>query len=308
MEAKRGHIAAALIAVYVIWGSTYLAMRIAVESLPPLLMAGARFITAGALMYGWLRWRGAPAPDRRQWLSGAGVGVLLLGFGNGLVAISQQWVASGLAAVMVAMVPLWAALFGGLWGEWPRVREWVGLAVGAVGIVLLNFDGDLRGSALGAFLLLLAPLSWALGSVWSRHLPMAKGPMSSATQMLAGGALMTLVGLGFEELPTAPTARSLGALLYLVFFGSIVGFSAYGYLLRTVRPALATSYAYVNPVVAIGLGITLAGERISPIGLLGAAVVLAGVVIAVLARAAPASRPPPPVAPEVGAARPGATG
>jgi len=289
---ERGMVIAALLAVYFIWGSTYLAMRIAVESLPPLLMAGTRFLLAGSVMYAWMRMRGAPHPGWPQWRAGLITGVLLLALGNGAVAISQKLgVASGLAAVMVASTPLWAALFGGIWGEWPGWREWLGLGIGASGIALLNLDSNLQGSAMGALLLVLAPITWALGSMWSRHLPMAGGAMASATQMLAGGAVMTVVGLVFERLPAAPTLRSLGALGYLAVFGSLVGFSAYGYLLRTVRPAVATSYAYVNPVVALLLGTLFAGERITPVAAVGAGVVLLGVVLAVLGKAHGASRP-----------------
>ncbi|MDQ3266825.1 MAG: drug/metabolite exporter YedA [Myxococcota bacterium] len=304
---ERGRVIAALVAVYFIWGSTYLAMRFAVESLPPLLMAGTRFLIAGGAMYGWLRLRGGAHPTWPQWRSGLFTGVLLLGFGNGAVALAQKLgVSSGLAAVMVASMPLWAALFSGLWGEWPRWRDWLGLGIGASGIALLNLDSNLRGSAVGALLLVLAPVSWALGSVWSRRLPMARGPMGSATQMLSGGVVMLLVGLLFEPLPTAPTARSLGALAYLAVFGSIIGFSAYGYLLRTVRPAVATSYAYVNPVVALALGVLVAGERITPVAMLGAGVVLLGVVIALVGKGqAPKAAPVAPPALVVPSSRKG---
>lgn len=280
----KARIAAALVAVYVLWGSTYFAMRVAVETLPPFMMAGARFLFAGSAMYGWLRLRGAPHPTRAEWRSGFLVGALLLVIGNGAIAMSEQWVASGLAAVMVALMPLWAALFGGLWGEWPRRLEWIGLGLGAAGVVLMNLDGDLRGNTLGAALLVLSPLSWALGSVWSRRLPLAKGPMSSATQMLCAGAVMALISAVFERPPTTVTPRALAAVGYLALFGSIIGFSAYSYLLRAVRPAVATSYAYVNPVVAIALGMAMGGERLTSLGLTGAGIVLVGVVLALLGK------------------------
>lgn len=300
-RSERGMVIAALVAVYFVWGSTYLAMRIAVESLPPFWMGGTRFLLAGLAMYAWLRARGHRGPTKAEWKSALITGVLLLVIGNGAVAVSQKLgVASGLAAVMVAMVPLWAALFGGLWGDWPRWREWLGLGIGALGIVLLNLDSDLRGSAVGALLLVLAPVTWALGSVWSRHLPMAKGAMGSAAQMICGGATMLAIGALFEPLPQAATARSVGALAYLAIFGSLVGFSAYGYLLRTVRPAVATSYAYVNPIVAIALGMLFAGERITPVAMVGAGIVLVGVVMAVLSKSQPAPKKLP-AAPAAGA-------
>jgi drug/metabolite transporter (DMT)-like permease len=303
-------IIAALLAVYVFWGSTYFAMRVALDSLPPFLMAGARFVIAGVMLFAWLRFRGAPNPTWAEWRAGLLVGVLLLVVGNGAVAMSEQWVASGLAAVMVAMVPLWAGLFGGFWGEWPRLREWIGLGLGAVGVLLMNLDGDLRASALGAGLLLIAPVSWALGSVWSRRLPLAKGAMASATQMLCAGVLMVLLSLAFEPTPTVVTPRAFAAVGYLIVFGSLIAFSAYGYLLRAVRPAVATSYAYVNPVVALALGMAVGGETVTPLGFAGAAVVLVGVVLALLSRSQ--ARPPvhkaeapkaPPLSPEPGLAR-----
>jgi len=285
-----GPVLLALLAVYVVWGSTYLAMRVGVETLPPLLMAGVRFLLAGGVMFLWLRLRGAPNPTPREWAASAGTGVLMLSLSNGPICIAEQWVASGLAAVMVASVPLWAALFAGAMGQWPGRREWVGLAVGAAGVVLLNLEADLRGSPLGAALLLVAPACWALGSVWSRTAPLPKGAMASAAQMLAGGAVLLVAGAAFgERLPAAPSARSILAVLYLAAFGSIVGFSAYGFLLRNVRPALATSYAYVNPAVAVLLGMWLLGERVSRYGVGGMALIIAAVALVAIRRSAPSA-------------------
>ncbi|WP_441292316.1 drug/metabolite exporter YedA [Sorangium sp. KYC3313] len=280
-----------LLALYVIWGSTYLAVSVALETMPPFLLAGTRFMTAGALLYGVLRLRGAPRPTLRQWGAAARVGVLLLVFGNGFVVVSQQWVSSGVAAVVVSTMPLWLALFatargrgaaGGTPADAPEVsrREWIGLLVGFAGAALLHLGGDLHAAHAGALLILLAPVSWALGSLYSRSLPLPEGPMAVAAEMLAGGAVMLGVSaLSGEHLAAAPSSRSLLALAYLAVFGSIVALSAYTYLLRSTRPAIATSYAYVNPIVAIALGVLVGGERASATTWAAAAIVGAGVVI-----------------------------
>jgi drug/metabolite transporter (DMT)-like permease len=274
----------ALLAIYLVWGSTYLAIRVALEGLPPFLMAGVRFLVAGAMLFVVLWLRGAPAPSPRQWRNAALVGGLLLLGGNGGVVVAEQWVASGLAALGVATVALWSALFAGLWGQWPRRLEWVGLTVGFAGVAILNLGGSLRASRAGAIALLVATMSWALGSMWSRHLELPADLVSPAAQMLAGGGLLVVVGaLSGERLPDSIALRPLLALTYLVVFGSWVGFSAYLFLLRRVRPAVATSYAYVNPVIAVFLGVAFAGERIASTEWLAMPVILAGVALVVIA-------------------------
>jgi drug/metabolite transporter (DMT)-like permease len=274
----------ALLAVYLIWGSTYLGIRVALEGFPPFLMAGVRFLFAGTVLYLVLRLRGAPTPSRAQWGGGALLGVLLLVFGNAGVTFAEQWVSSGLAALGVATVPLWAALFAGLLGRWPGKWEWVGLALGFLGIVLLNLEGDMRTNPAGALILLLAAASWAFGTVWSRRLTLPDGLMASAVEMLVAGALLLPIALiTGERMSGPPPARALLALGYLIV-AALVAFSAYNYLLRRVRPALATSYAYVNPPVAVALGAGLAGERIGGSGLLAMLVILAGVGLVMLGR------------------------
>lgn len=294
-----------LAALYLIWGSTYLAMRVGLETLPPFLMAGARFLTAGALLYAALRLSGTPAPTRREWGAAARTGVLLLVGGNGFIAIAQQWVSSGVAAVIVSTMPLWVALIttglaftarragrsreGDALGG-PTRGEWIGLLVGFAGAALLHLGGQLHAAHAGALLAFLAPVAWALGSVWSRSLPLPKGPMATAAQMLVGGAVMlALSPLLGERLAALPSGRSLAAVAYLIVFGSIVAFSAYGFLIRSTRPAIATSYAYVNPLVAIALGIWLGGEQASAVTWVAAAIVISGVVILSRARAARAA-------------------
>lgn len=274
-----------LLSLYTIWGGTYLGMRIALEGFPPFFVAGFRQLTAGIVLYVFLRLRGSAGPTRSQWLAAIVVGGLLLVAGNGGVVFAEQWVSSGLAALALGAIPLWTALFSGLFGRWPKPIEWFGLALGFAGLVLLNLENGFRANPLGAIVLLIAPISWALGSILSQHLPSPKGLMASAAQMVAGGTLLLVVGLGIgERMTSMPGLRPLGAMAFLITGGSLIAFSAYGYLLRTVRPALATSYAYVNPVVAVGLGVLLAGEQITLIGILAMLTILSGVGLVSLGR------------------------
>jgi drug/metabolite transporter (DMT)-like permease len=270
-----------LFALYVIWGSTYLAIRWALQGgFPPFLMAGTRFTLAGLMLYTVLRLRGHAHPTARQWGAGALIGLLLLVLGNGSVVFAQQWVPSGVAALVVGSVPLWAAVFGGLFGQWPGRAERWGLLIGFCGLVLLNLGSDMRGNLWAAFALLLGPVTWAFGSIWMRRLPLAQGLMSTATQMLTGGAMFLVLSFSMGERLTAlPAPRALLAFGYLVVFGSLVAFSAYGYLLRNARPALATSYAYVNPMVAVLLGTFLAGESLSTWSFVAMGAILGAVVL-----------------------------
>lgn len=271
---------AALGAVYLIWGSTYYALRVGLEGFPPFVMAGTRFLVAGALLYGALRLRGAPRPSLVEWRAAGLIGFLLLGVGNGAVTWAEQWVSSGLAALVVATMPLWTALVARAGGQRTSGREWLGLLVGFGGVALLSLGGELRAHGLAALVLSIAPVSWALGSVWSRRVRLPSGAMATATEMLAGGALMLLFGLlRGERLAALPPLKPWLAFGYLVMFGSLVAFSAYNHLLRHVRPSLATSYAYVNPLIAMLLGVGLGGETIARSTWLAAAVIVAGVAI-----------------------------
>ena len=275
----------ALLGVYLIWGSTYLAIRIALQGFPPFLMAAIRFPIAGLLMLAFLRWRGVPAPTPRQWLNCLITGSLLLGMGNGLVCYAEQTVASGLAAVSVASVALIIAIFAGLYGQWPSKIEWAGLLVGFVGVVVLNFGGELRASPLGALALFLTTLGWAFGSVWSKHQDMPQPMMSAAAQMLCGGISLALIALlRGEHLAAMPSLHASLALLYLLVFGSLLGFSAYIYLLHHTRPAVASSYAYVNPPVAVLIGVALAGEHVTTFDIVGMIIILASVAAITLAK------------------------
>ncbi len=268
----------ALLALYIIWGSTYLGIRYALDSYPPFLLAGIRFLVAGVLLFGFLRLRGAAPPTALQWRNAAVTGVLLLGFGNGLVCFAEQSVSSGVAAVAVASLPLFAALFSGLYGQWPSGREALGLVIGFAGVVVLNLGSSLSASRLGALALIVAAASWAFGSIWSKRQDMPSGPMNTAAQMMCASVALLLVGFGTgEHLPAHPTLRATVAVGYLVLFGSLIAFSAYLYVLKHARPAMATSYAYVNPPVAVLFGVLFAGEHVGPYDLAGMAVILVGV-------------------------------
>ncbi len=266
-EKGKWKILAALMTLYLTWSSTYLAIRFSLESFPPFFVAGSRYMLVGAVMYLYLRRRGAPAPTRPQWFGSSAVGAFLLMGGTGGVVYAEQWVGSGTAALVLATTPLWAVLFAGIWKEWPTRNEWIGIVLGLAGIFLLNLEGDLRAYPAGAALLALAAASWAFGSVLSTRLSLPSGMMASA----ASG----------ERIAVHPPAKAVAAMIYLAIFGSLVGYTAYTYLLNNVRPALATSYAYVNPVLAVLLGAWFAGEKISAMTVAAMLVILAGVVMVI---------------------------
>jgi drug/metabolite transporter (DMT)-like permease len=275
----------ALVTVYLVWGSTYLGIHLALDGFPPFLLGAGRSAVAGGVLYGFLRLRGERAPTREEWKDAAVAGLLLLVGGNGLVTFAQQWVASGLASVVLATVPLWAAVFVGLLGQWPGRWERLGLVVGFAGVAMLQWERGLRTEPLGAAALLLAAVLWAAGSVWSQRLRLPSGLMAGAAQMLAGSAALLAIALLSGERVQAPVpVHAWAAAAYLTVVGSLVGFSAYSFLLRRVRPSLATSYAYVNPLVAVTLGTAVLGERVSPLGLGGMAAILAGVALVLVGR------------------------
>ena len=272
-------IVAALFALYVIWGSTYLAIRLALHSFPPFCLSAVRFLAAGLLVLFYLLLRGAPAPTARQWRHGAIVGILLPAAGTGSVVWAEKTVNSGVAALVIATVPLWAACFAGLFGKWPSRRQAVGLLVGFGGVVLLCLRGELRAAPGGAALLVLAAAVWAFGSVWSRRLDLPKGPMAPAIQMVVAGAATGVLAIATGERPVWPPGTvALLSLLHLTVLGSIVAYSAYAYLLAHTPPAVATSYGYVNPVVAMLLG-AAAGEPLGATTLVSLPVILLGLAL-----------------------------
>jgi drug/metabolite transporter (DMT)-like permease len=271
--ASRTHLVLGFAAVYVLWGSTYLAIRFAVESFPPFVMAGTRHLTAGLILFSYLRWKGVPLPTARQWRSAAVIGALLLLGGNGLVSWSEQRVPSGLAALIVASVPLWMALVQGIQKRRrPPTPVLTGLLVGLAGLVLLvvpgKFGGGERVDLLGAAALLTAALSWVIGSLYSRRAALPSSTLLGISmEMIAGGAILWIVGLALGEggrIHEAEfTSKALLSLGYLIVFGSLIGFSAYIWLLKVSTPARVTTYAYVNPIVAVLLGWVFGGEALT---------------------------------------------
>ena len=292
----RVRLIAAFAAVYLVWGSTYLAIRFAVETLPPFLMAGTRFALAGALLVGWSLASGRGVrPTRTDWRTGLISGTLLLVGGNGGVVWAEQRVPSGMTALLVAVVPVWMVLLD--WvrphGRRPPALVFVGLGLGFGGLALLVGMDSLRGhggvDVAGAAVLVLASLFWAAGSLYTKHAPKASsGWNGAATQMLAGGGILVLVAVVSGELSRLDLAhaslRSLLGFFYLVTFGSLIGFTAYIYVLAHTTAAKASTYAYVNPVVAVFLGWALASEPLTARTVLAAGVILSGVAIITIAR------------------------
>jgi drug/metabolite transporter (DMT)-like permease len=292
----RMKIAIALGIVYVVWGSTYLAIAVADKTLPPLLMLAVRFGLAGALLYGWSLWRGDVAdarPGRREWTAAAIVGGLLLFVDTGGIAWAEQRVASGLTALLVASVPLFAALLDRtIFGVRLSLGALAGIATGLFGVALL-VGPSAHIDPVGAAVILAAAFAWAAGSAYARVAPLPKAPfLSAAMQMLAAAALLAVAGAAMGEVgrvhPSAMSLGSLGAFGFLVVFGSIVAFTAYGWLLQSgASSVLVSTYAYVNPGVAVLLGWLLAGEAVGGREIAAGLVILASVGMLVLARHAP---------------------
>ena len=280
----------AFIAVYFVWGSTYLAIRIAIETMPPLMMLGFRFGIAGLLMVAWLSFRGVDWPTLVQWRSATVAGGLMLLLGTGTVAVALQYVPSGVAALVISTVPLWMTMLNWLWKKGPRPTGlfFVGFVMGLVGVFLLIDPRAFLGTTLEGVIAIIAiaagSICWAVGSLYGRDADTPKDPfMSTAIQMTMGGVLLCLSGLllgerlsfGAEML----TMRSVSAWLYLLVFGSFIAFSAYIWLMRNTSPAKVSTYAYVNPVIAVYLGWAFAAEPITPKILIASLLLVSAVVI-----------------------------
>jgi carboxylate/amino acid/amine transporter len=276
----------ALFALYIIWGSTYFVIRVGVESWPPFMMAGIRFLSAGIVLITILLLSGHKLPPLRPLLNAALIGVLLLAVGNGFVTVAEhQNVPSGIAAVVVATVPLFTLCFSHFFGIATRKLEWAGIAIGLAGIILLNSGGNLSGNPWGAVMILIGSLSWAFGSVYGSRIELPSGMMAGAIEMLAAGiVLLAASALSGEHLSAVPPLSGFFAVGYLALFGSIIAISAYMYLIRNVSPALATSYAYVNPVVAVLLGTGFGGEHLSSVEWLALAIIILAVVLVTLGK------------------------
>lgn len=275
-------IVAALFCTYFIWGSTYLAIKFGIESFPPFMMAGLRFVVAGIILYTVMRVLGSPNPSAKQWLAATAIGILLPAIGNGTVSYVQQTISSSVAALSIATAPIWMAIFSSIWGHHISRQEWLGIVIGLCGIVLLNIGGTFNTNGhtdyASAALLIFAAASWSFGSVWSKHLDTPVGLMAPASQMLMGGiALMIFSAFQGETFPTVISPKSWGAMLFLVVLGSLVAYSAYQFLLKNVRTLVASSNTFVNPVVAFTVGIWFANETVTKTEYAALAVILVGV-------------------------------
>ncbi len=291
-------------AVYVIWGSTYLGILWAIETMPPLLMASVRFLTAGAVLYGWSAARGAPRPTGAQWRVAAVAGTLMLAGGNGAVVVAEQWVPSGLTALLVASVPLWLVVLDALFGSRtrPSRRAQAGLLAGFAGVALLAGSPGVGAGGpeelFGALIVLFGAGAWAAGSLYLRYSDPPQRPLLWVSmQMIAGGSMLGVMSLalgepiGFEI--SAVSTRSWLALAYLIAFGALIGYSAYIWLLKVTTPARVGTYAYVNPVIALLLGWLLADEPVTFRSVLAAAIIVGSVIVIVSEARSPGDRGAP---------------
>jgi drug/metabolite transporter (DMT)-like permease len=278
-------IIACLLATWVVWGSTYLAIKFALVSLPPFLQMGSRFIVAGAVLFLFLIWRRAALPTLVQWRNALVIGTLMLGGGMGGTAFAEQSVASGLIVAVIAIQPVVQALLGWFWGTRLNRLEWLGVGVGTLGVWLLVQGQGFASSPTGLAVILSAVFFWGLGSVLSQKVfPLAPGAMGYASEMILGGMVLMLMAWAYGEKISFPLATSsVVAWFYLVVFGSLIAFNAYMILLSKASPGLATSYSFVNPVIALGLGVTIGNEVVSSWEWGSVGLVLVGVVIIVVA-------------------------
>lgn len=285
----------ALLTIYIVWGSTYLGIAVAIESIPPFLMAAGRFVIAGALLLGWAWLRNGRQirlPSRREWRDAFIVGGLLFGAANGLVGWGEQTVASGVAALLIALVAVWFAVFSRIfYGDRIPLIVGVGIAIGIAGVGLLvwPFGSSATFDIPGLLALFASPICWASGSIFAaRRAKLPSEPMvATSAQMLAGGVVLFGIGLVTGEasrFSLAITPASALAVLYLITFGSLVAFSAYAWLLRHAPLPLIGTYAFVNPVVAVALGAIFLSEPITPRMLVAAAVIVGGVALVILGR------------------------
>lgn len=297
--APPGLVLAAFAAIYLIWGSTYLGIRFAVETIPPFILGGARFLLAGGILYTWLRFQGVPNPAAVHWRNAAVVGSLLLGVGNGGVNWAEQKLASSLTALLIAITPLWFVLLD--WvrprGTRPAFQTIAGIVIGFGGMALLVGGRDAiarNGVELSAVAaLMIASISWASGSLYARYTPKPDSAlMAGAMQMLAGGTVLFAFGLLSGEVVKCDwsgiSSRSVWSFVYLTGVGSLVGFTAFSWLLKVSTPARISTYAYVNPVIAVFLGWAVGGEAMTRRMLWAAAIIILGVVIITTRKSAPA--------------------
>ncbi|SFP27145.1 drug/metabolite exporter YedA [Variovorax sp. 770b2] len=275
-----------LAATWVVWGSTYLAIKYALISFPPFLQMGSRFLFAGLVLAAWMRWRGAAWPSKVQWRNALVVGALMLGGGMGGTAHAEVTIGSGLVVAFIAVVPLLIALLNLIWGIKPTRMEAAGIALGLVGVLMLTQGSGFQSSPAGLVAISIACICWSMGSVLSqRSLPLAPGAMGFASEMICGGVvLLVLAAVSRESLAWPPAPEAVWAWLYLVVFGSLIAFNAYMVLLAKAPAALAASYTFVNPVIAMLLGVWIASETVTRFEWYAVAVVLAGVLLLLFKR------------------------
>lgn len=275
-----------LAATWLVWGSTYLAIRFALLSFPPYWQMGTRFLIAGIALMAWCKWRGAALPTTRQWRNALIVGGLMLGIGMGNTALAEKTVASGLVVAFIAIVPAIITLFNLYYGIRPTRIEVLGIAIGIVGVLLLIRGSGFSASQSGLLAIVIATLGWSLGSVISQQqCKLAPGAMGFASEMLTGGAVLLIMSRLAGESPTwSPQPVALAAWLYLIVFGSLIAFNAYMVLLARTSAALASSYTFVNPMIAMILGVSFGGETITGFEWLAAAIIVIAVILLVLGR------------------------
>ena len=271
-------IATCLASVYIVWGTTYFALKVGVQGAPPFFLVGTRFVVAGALVIAWLKIRGHALPTMRQWRGSALLGFLMLAIGLGSVTVAERTVSSGAAVALISFMPLMMAMWSGLFEKWPKRSEWLAIGVGTCGTLVMITGADLRASPGGTGLILLGSVTWSLGTLLSRRLDVPHGAMGFAAEMLAGGVIALVMSLAFGERWALPQSSAVWwAWVYLVVFGSLIAFSAYRWLVERVSPTLASTYAYVNPPVALFVGWLLGNETFSVNVLVGLPIVLAAV-------------------------------
>jgi drug/metabolite transporter (DMT)-like permease len=275
-----------LAATWVVWGSTYLAIKYALISFAPFLQMGSRFLFAGVLLAAWMRWRGAAWPSLVQWRNALVVGALMLGGGMGGTAHAELSIGSGLVVAFIAVVPLLIALLNLIWGVKPTRLEATGIALGLIGVLMLTQGSGFQSSPAGLAAIAIACVCWSVGSVLSqRSLPLAPGAMGFASEMICGGVvLLVLSAISGESLVWPPQPEAVAAWLYLVVFGSLIAFNAYMVLLAKAPAALAASYTFVNPVIAMLLGVWIANETVTRFEWYAVGVVLAGVLLLLFKR------------------------
>lgn len=287
-------VVACLGALYIVWGTTYFAIKVGIRTVPPFFLIGTRLSAAGLLLLAWQTLRGRRLPTRAEWGSAALIGTLLPLAGNSAMAVAEHRISSGATVALMSVLPLATALWSGVFGQWPRRLEWFAIAVGGLGVAIMLLGRDLHSSPLGALVILFGVTSWSFGTMLSRRIALPRGPSSFGAEMLCAGCFGLMISAALHEPWHIPhSASAWYAWGYLVVFGSLVGFSSYRYLIERVSPTLATTYAYVNPPVGLLVGWWLGSESFSPQLLIGLPIVLGSVAFLAWAHARGKAALPP---------------